>query len=338
MWIFLILACTDGTGGPEAGGPDEVPPPTGFLDDRTGTGNLYVTDTFLHHIYPVDILFVIDNSCSMAEEQELLDLNAGPFVDFLELTGSDYHIGVVTTDLDDPAESGKLQPDQDGALWLDPATLDPFASFTTIVNQGIEGSGDEQGRGAFYTALTEPLTTGANAGFLREEAMLIGVVLSDELDYTPDDLISKPDFITWALDLKDNPAEYLTFNSVVGPPAGCGDLATSGEDYIGLTNEIGGVVANICTANFDGLFDSMASTIPTDSMLLSEAPVVETLLVVAIEPGVPPRTLLVDVEWMYDAPTQSIGIIGGLAEGSEVNVTYWPESAVGTSTAGYPAP
>lgn len=336
MWAIWLWGCAT-QDGPKAGDPNDVPAPTGFQDDRSGTGDLYVTDSFLHHIYPVDILFVVDNSGSMAEEQELLDVNAAPFLDFLELTGSDYHIGVVTTDLANGDENGRLQPDQDGRIFIDTTTVDAFASFSTLVHQGIMGSGDEQGRGAFYKALTEPLLSGANAGFYRPDAMLIGVVLSDEVDSTPDDLISKPDFVDWILDLKTNPAEYLTFNSIVGPPGGCA-YAYGGEDYIGLTMEIGGIVANICTANFDGLFDSMAASIPTDPLVLSETPIVDTLLVVATEPDVPPRTLLIDVEWVYEAPSNSITLLAGVAEGSEIAVTYWPESAAGTSAPAYPYP
>jgi hypothetical protein len=336
MWCALWCACNDPTG-PEAGGPNDVPAPTGFQEDRTGTGDLYVTDTFLHHIHPVDILMVIDNSGSMAEEQDLLDVNATPFLDFLELTGSDYHIGVVTTDLFDSTQSGRLQPDQDDRIWIDLDTEDPFTSFSTLVHQGIYGDGNEQGRGAFYMALSEPLLSGANAGFYRSDAMLIGIVLTDEPDSTPDSLISKPDFVTWASGLKENPATNLTFNSIVGPPGGC-TYAYGGEDYIGLTMEIGGVVADICSANFNGLFDTMAASIPSDPLLLSEEPAADTIHVSAIEPGVPARTLLIDVEWVYDAIGNQITLLAGVAEGSEITVTYWPASAVGTATPGTPYP
>ncbi len=46
----------------------------------------------------VDILFVLDNSGSMGEEQANLAANFGAFVDKLELAGADYRLAVTTTD------------------------------------------------------------------------------------------------------------------------------------------------------------------------------------------------------------------------------------------------
>src|SRR5687767_351818 len=52
----------------------------------------------------VDILFVIDNSGSMAEEQALLSANFGAFISVLERedVGANYRIGVTTTDVGNP--------------------------------------------------------------------------------------------------------------------------------------------------------------------------------------------------------------------------------------------
>ena len=46
----------------------------------------------------VDILFVIDDSGSMGEEQAKLAANFAPFVATLEEAGADYRIAVTTTD------------------------------------------------------------------------------------------------------------------------------------------------------------------------------------------------------------------------------------------------
>ena len=66
----------------------------------------------------VDILFVIDNSGSMAEEQALLSANFAAFIDVLEQDDvkANYRIGVTTTDSGNPRcpsaqytpEGGKL--------------------------------------------------------------------------------------------------------------------------------------------------------------------------------------------------------------------------------------
>ncbi|HFE44206.1 MAG TPA: VWA domain-containing protein, partial [Nannocystis exedens] len=45
----------------------------------------------------VDVLFVIDNSGSMAEEQALLAANFKAFVDELDAVDANYRIGIITT-------------------------------------------------------------------------------------------------------------------------------------------------------------------------------------------------------------------------------------------------
>jgi Mg-chelatase subunit ChlD len=50
---------------------------------------------------PADVLFVVDNSASMVEEQARLSENFGAFVALLGDTTADYRIGVTTTDPDD---------------------------------------------------------------------------------------------------------------------------------------------------------------------------------------------------------------------------------------------
>ena len=52
----------------------------------------------------VDVLFVIDNSGSMAEKQALLAENFEAFVAELDLVDANYRIGVVTTDVGNPRD------------------------------------------------------------------------------------------------------------------------------------------------------------------------------------------------------------------------------------------
>src|SRR5690606_37322104 len=56
----------------------------------------------------VDILFVIDNSGSMGEEQAILAANFGAFIDVLERPDvkANYRLGVTTSDTDNPRCDG----------------------------------------------------------------------------------------------------------------------------------------------------------------------------------------------------------------------------------------
>ena len=50
--------------------------------------------------YPTDILWVIDNSTTMTEEQELIATHFDAFAEVLLQSGSDFQVGVTSTDID----------------------------------------------------------------------------------------------------------------------------------------------------------------------------------------------------------------------------------------------
>ena len=67
------------------------------------------TDTFFQEIRrTVDILLVVDNSCSMIDEQQKLAANFDNFISQFLDAEVDYQIGVVTTDMSDPEHQGRL--------------------------------------------------------------------------------------------------------------------------------------------------------------------------------------------------------------------------------------
>lgn len=164
----------------------------------------------------LDILFVIDNSNSMREEQDAVSREVTAFIDELKKGGgvpSDFNVGVITTAvylngrlgnqtfvLNYPRQSGKLRavPVElaDGGLDLEPANgerilvgTDPdfLPKFARIIRQGTTGSGQETPFEAIRLALlseliTTPLDGGGNQGFLRDDARLLVVILTDEDD------------------------------------------------------------------------------------------------------------------------------------------------------------
>ena len=61
----------------------------------------YITDSYVQPSREsgVDILWVVDDSASMFEEQDQLSLHADGFVSFLSMAPIDYRMGITTTDV-----------------------------------------------------------------------------------------------------------------------------------------------------------------------------------------------------------------------------------------------
>lgn len=170
---------------------------------------------------PADILFIVDNSGSMADEQANLAANFNAFINEIAGPDNDYRIAVVTTDTSNGNEAQGLRedifavepgtgvealvaPDISGCSAtqiptscfrgpnpdqriIDSTTMDAatqIAAFKNNVQVGSCGSGDEEGLEAMKQALSK--TNGCNAGFLRPDANLVIVIVSDEDDHSDD--------------------------------------------------------------------------------------------------------------------------------------------------------
>ncbi len=161
----------------------------------------------------LDVLFVIDNSSSMKEEQEGVAQELTAFIDELKKGGGvsqDFNIGVITTAVYQhtnsggidfnrfyPGQMGLLQPvplpNPDGGTpiegterFLNAKDPELIAKFARLVQQGTRGSGQETPFEAIRLAVTEldrtAIENGGNGGFLRDGARLLIVTLTDEDD------------------------------------------------------------------------------------------------------------------------------------------------------------
>jgi hypothetical protein len=175
---------------------------------------------------PADVLFIVDNSGSMADEQENLARNFSAFINAIAGAG-DYQLAIVTTDLDSVDANG--QPKERAGLvstrYKDthPNTLiggldvsqctnveidhgcfrgdDPalriisskqdqatqISAFQSNVRVGSCGSGKERGLDAMVRALELTDPGECNEGFLRANANLVIVFVSDEEDFDAPD-------------------------------------------------------------------------------------------------------------------------------------------------------
>lgn len=83
------------------------------------------TDVFQQKLRnTVDILVVVDNSCSMVEEQNKLATNFDSFIQYFQGVDVDYQIGVITTDTVQEQFSGKLVGGDDEIILRGPDSDD----------------------------------------------------------------------------------------------------------------------------------------------------------------------------------------------------------------------
>ncbi|NMC69294.1 MAG: hypothetical protein GYA57_04390 [Myxococcales bacterium] len=188
----------DGGGAEDGGGDDGGTTPTGKLD----------------------LLFVVDDSGGMAEAQQMLAEGFPSLIDALftppeDPSGhpaypavEDLHVGVISSDMGtgafvvptcEHADDGRLQHEPaagvPGCTASYPAFLTataPGAStaheFECIATLGTNGCGFEQPLGAMREALTVHMAPGgADAAFLRADARLAVVVVSNENDCSTED-------------------------------------------------------------------------------------------------------------------------------------------------------
>jgi hypothetical protein len=258
-----------------------------------------------------DVLFVIDNSCSMVAEQDALTRN---FRSFIEITDSGllaFHLGVTTTDVSasDEAAQGRLLPlaEPREARVVTRASLpSPLDAFTRNGRVGIEGSGDEAGLEAARLALSAALLEDHNFGFLREHALLSLIFISDEQDLSP---LPVSTYVDLFVALKGGDASRVTASAVVGPPGGCGtgrdNTATYAPRYIEVAETLGGAVESICDPRWDEILGRLSSTAfgLRARFPLSERPDDPGALEVRVDGALVPVTL---GSWRYDPGTNAV--------------------------------
>jgi hypothetical protein len=179
----------------------------------------------------------------------------------------DFHVGVTGTDLSLTGDRGRLR----GPVpWIDRTTLDPVSAFRAAVTFPDDREiALEEGLAAMETALSPPLTNGANLGFLRERAALAVIIVSDEDDGS---LGPTAHYVRFLAELKGPGRDAnVSLSAVVGPlPDGCvspgeerifGADAKEGERYIEVAEASGGLIESICTADFAPFVESLATSL-----------------------------------------------------------------------------
>ena len=293
----------------------------GFVrQSETVEDPVVVEESFLQAPLPrVDILWVIDDTASMAEEQAALTSAFDSFADALEALGLSWQVGVISTDVSGD-DAGRLRGDP----WILTPDLDDVATaLQDAADVGTDGARPEAGLGAAYLALTDPLRSGDNRAFRRSDASLHVIVVSDADDGSEGVLGDDPTGTFRALLHAERAAtgQAAVFSAVVGDtPTGCtweGGSALPGDTYSDLADETGGVVASICDADLSTVTEAVgeASAVWPDTFPLQAEP--------------DPDTVRVEVDgermdegWTLDLDAIAVVFDEPPAPGSEISVRY----------------
>ena len=162
----------------------------------------------------MDIIFVVDDSGSMGEEQANLASNFPMFAQVLESFRNqagqelDFRVAVTTTGRDlnytiaspfpplpatpmsERGPNGKFRNEQSCGMrrpWIERGDGNVASTFSCAAEVGTSGSSIEMPLLAMEWSLSQRVQDGSNAGFLRDDALLAVVILTDENDCSRSD-------------------------------------------------------------------------------------------------------------------------------------------------------
>lgn len=273
-----------------------------------------------------DILFVVDNSSTMTEEQPRLRDASRVLIDEAERRGVDFHVGVTSTGMTpapaggcpggaDGGEAGRLIPvDDSRPRILTPATPDVRGVLAANVEVGICHE-LEQGMEAMRHALSDPLRAGANAGFLRPDAKLAVIFVSDEDDHSG---FAVSDYLAFLLAHKGEGGARV--HAIVDIGSGCPEGAGRAERIIELVQGTGGIVESICPEDWSAAMAAIADDVFTfrSAFSLSAVPDADGITVVVDGAEVDPS------EYRYDPGSNSVAFAPGSEPpaGTAIEIRY----------------
>lgn len=290
----------------------------------TGTGVEGATyeEVFTQETYDkVDILWVVDNSGSMEDTVNLLRQNFSSFIQEFTALGLDYHMAAVTTDMVNPQHSGRIRG---SVITAEMDASQAAMEFLASVDVGASGSSDEQGLAAVQAALSEPLLSNENAGFLRDDAALAVIVVSDENDSSP---ANASQFTSWFRTLKTDP-DRVRMHGFIGLEVtfdffGC-TVDSVAQKYKDVADATLGQTQHICLEDWSTAMTmmSLASAGLESTFSLSAIPSNLADLYVYVDGVEAPYGIITG--WTYDADLNAIVFHGTSVPlaGQTVTVSY----------------
>lgn len=306
----------------------------------------FQSETFLLPASQKDVLFVVDRSTGMGAFQTAVAQAAQAFVGAIPANVS-VHIGAIVADLADGIQkAGRLQV-VDGQTFLTSQSPNLVKSLQALLNQGEGIASPPESLALVQMALTPPLTNaayfdcqtdadckpeetcfvlpmeltkscgGPNRGFLRPNAQLHVVVLSNSDDQSPGQLAA---YVKAFLALQ-NTYFFPEFHAIANPDPQNACLTALGPAaptprYGELIAQSNGSYVTLCSADYTAGLTALTSDLfppLIPSIHLNYSPDPATISVEVA--GVPCKG------WTYDVGSNSIQLAGA-CPGTQAVVTY----------------
>lgn len=261
----------------------------------------------------LDILWVIDNSGSMGDEQKALGENFEAFIKEFIKKEIDFKMAITTTDTREKY-AGKSYKNSIDLLTSDKLKANKLKflnDFSNLVKVGVKGSGYEKGIKA-----SEIFTQNYASQWLRDDAYLTIVYLSDEEDQSEKSVDS---YLKSIQKIKRNNGLIKAYSIVdMVPRRKRGAIVRGYARYKEIVQKTGGEVASIKGSFYDTLLN-MGEQISNLSQQypLSKRPHEVKLIKVSVNE-------VINTEWLYDEKSNSIAFDSQHipASGSKITISY----------------
>jgi hypothetical protein len=257
------------------------------------------------HQVVVDIVWVVDNSGSMASFQSILGTNMNLFMSSFLQYYPDFQMAFITTD--SPFFVGPN---------ITNSTTDPTLAAHDIIDSiGTRGQGHEKG----LQMLQDCINIGDCQSWMRPNAVLVAIFVADELDGSPG---SWTDYVAAYDSAKPN--MFSPYGIIGDVPGGCiapnGRRVHAGMGYHEIIDHYLGQWWSICNEDWGDQMEEVAESISvqTSFLLDEEDPVVDSIVVWV-------NGQQIDRGWIYDANSNSVvfdGVDVAPEPGDTLEVSY----------------
>jgi hypothetical protein len=274
----------------------------------------------------IDVLWVIDQSDSMLVHRQNLANQIGFFVDILVQKKMDFQMAVTTMNMGSTGEKGNFIGSQKVLLGSDPNVKTLFAQ---SIMSGSSGSALSRGLEATKAALQPALLSSGNQGFLRTDAKLVVIFISDDNDRSA-----------------GTPVDYMMFLDTVKPsfpygvrgwtssfigitdPTMCttgGGAPNVGDRFIDMAEETNGASENICSSTLVQALENIRSRLMNQitEFHLDRDPAIESIQVSINGVSIPNNS---ENGWTYEATGRVIRFHGSAVPpaDAEVRIAFQP--------------